>query len=66
MGHRLTGKLVGHGNQDLIDKKNPYFQGGSQDNDFKEMSESDAEAAINKLPSGARFVGPDGQAYTKK
>lgn len=66
VGHRLAGKLVGHGNQDLLDKKNPYFQGGSQDNDFKEMSESDAEAAINKLPSGARFVGPDGQVYTKK
>ena len=42
------GKLVGHGNQDLIDKKNPYFQGGSQENDFKEMSESDAEAAIQQ------------------
>ena len=66
MGHRLQGDLVGHGNQDLIDKKNPYFQGGSQDNDFREMSESDAETAINKLHPGARFVGPDGQVYTKK
>jgi hypothetical protein len=65
MGHKLTGKLVGHGNQDLIDKKNPYFQGGSQENDFRDMSESDADAAFAKLPAGTRYVGPDGVARTK-
>ena len=27
MGHKLTGKLVGHGNQDLIDKKNRISKG---------------------------------------
>ena len=71
-GHRLTGELVGHGNQDLTSpttpsgQPNPYYNGGSQDNDFRKMPEADAEAAIGKLPSGARFVGPDGQPYTKK
>ena len=30
-GHRLTGELVGHGNRDLLDTKNPYYAGGSED-----------------------------------
>ena len=30
-GHHLTGELVGHGNRDLIDPKNPYYNGGSED-----------------------------------
>ena len=29
-GHRLTGDLVGHGNRDLLDKTNPYYNGGSE------------------------------------
>ena len=72
VGHKLTGNLVGHGNQDLLEPTlpsgapNPYYNGGSQDNDFRKMKEQDAEDAINRLPSGARFVGPDGQPYTKK
>ena len=30
VGHQLTGDLVGHGNRDLLDKTNPYYNGGSE------------------------------------
>lgn len=70
-GHKLTGKLVGHGNQDLLSSTtpsgalNPYYNGGSQENDFRKMTDADAEAAYKQLPKGARYVGPDGVARTK-
>ena len=57
-GHRLTGKLVGHGNQDLTKstlngKANPFYNGGMrQDNDFSGMSQADAVDAVKKLHTG--------------
>ena len=71
VGHKLTGNLVGHGNQDLTEpltpsgQKNPYYNGGSQDNDFRKMSDVDANAAYERLPPGTRYVGPDGVGRTK-
>ena len=70
-GHRLTGKLVGHGNQDLTKstlngKANPFYNGGSQDNDFSGMSQADAVDAVKKLHTGDRYISPDGLARTVK
>ena len=65
VGHKLTGNLIGHGNQDLLDSKNPYFNGGSQENDFRKMNDADAEAAYKQLAPGARYIGPDGVPRTK-
>jgi hypothetical protein len=31
VGHKLTGKLVGHGNRDLLDPKNPYYAGSTEE-----------------------------------
>jgi len=30
-GHKLTGNLVGHGNRDLLDPKNPYYNGATEE-----------------------------------
>jgi hypothetical protein len=67
VGHRLSGELVGHGDQDLTSptingKPNPYYNGGGQDfDDLSQMSEADAMAAASKLPKGRAFKTPDGQ-----
>ena len=71
VGHRLTGKLVGHGNQDLTKstlngKANPFYNGGSQDNDFSGMSDADAVDAVKKLHTGDQYISPDGKARTVK
>ena len=72
VGHKLTGKLVGHGNRDLLSPTkpdgtpNPFYNGGTEDNDFSKMSESDADAAVAKLSSGDGFRGTDGQYHTKR
>lgn len=34
-------------------------------NDFSKMSSADADAAYEKLPKGATFIGPDGKRYQK-
>ena len=31
VGHKLTGELVGHGNRDLLDPNNAYYNGGTED-----------------------------------
>ena len=72
MGHKLTGKLVGHGARDLLSPTkpdgtpNPYYNGGSEDlADFSKMSDTDAEAAFGKLQKGDAYKGPDGVIRTK-
>jgi hypothetical protein len=35
-GHHLSGELVGHGNRDLIDPKNPYYNGATEDEKAKD------------------------------
>jgi hypothetical protein len=39
--------------------------GARRPNDFTKLSDDAATAAVAKLPKGATFVGPDGQAHTK-
>ena len=72
VGHKLTGKLVGHGARDLLSPTrpdgtpNPYYNGGSEDlADFSKMSDADAEAAFGKLQKGDAYKGPDGVIRTK-
>ena len=72
VGHKLTGKLVGHGARDLLSPTradgtpNPYYNGGSEDlADFSKMSEADADAAFGKLQKGDAYKGPDGVIRTK-
>jgi len=31
VGHKLTGDLVGHGNRDLLDPNNPYYNGATEE-----------------------------------
>lgn len=79
VGHKLTGDLVGHGNRDLLDPKNPYYNGATEDtsagetragpqgqNDFSGMSGAEVDKAVAALPSGAVFIGPDGKKHTRK
>ena len=72
VGHKLTGNLVGHGARDLLSatlpngKPNPYYNGGSEDlTDLSKMSDSDADAAFEKLPKGSAYKGPDGTIRVK-
>ena len=42
------------------------YGGKRRANDFTAMSETEVDAAVERLPSGARFIGPDGQIHVKK
>jgi hypothetical protein len=42
------------------------YGGKRRANDFTAMSEAEIDAAVDRLPSGARFIGPDGQVHAKK
>jgi hypothetical protein len=42
------------------------YGGKRRANDFTAMPEAEIDAAVERLPSGARFIGPDGQIHVKK
>jgi hypothetical protein len=55
-GHKLTGELVGHGNRDLLDKNNPYYNGATEEAPATISGPED----IAKLPTGTAFIIPSG------
>ncbi len=54
-GHKLTGPLVGHGSRDLLDPKNPYYNGATE-----EVTRITSPEDISKLPHGTPFIIPSG------
>jgi hypothetical protein len=46
-------------------KINPVYNGGSDPNNFKGMSQDEAQKAYNNLNEGEIYVGTDGRQYTK-
>ena len=56
MGHKLTGTLVGHGNRDLLNKNDQYYQGSTEEQPANINSPED----IAKLQHGQAFIIPSG------
>ena len=71
-GYASAGKVVPYKYNGLADSTylNPsskLYNGGSEEvpADLSKMSDADATAAVQRLPSGRAFIGPDGQVHTR-
>ena len=60
-------KYHGLADQTYLDSKSRLYNGGSEEVpvDVSKMSDSDADAAVARLPQGRAYLGPDGVVRTK-